>query len=157
MLKEEKKQVQHTILKKTIEDNKRKIELKQEQIRKIKEEEVQEMIDLNRAISRDSEIAKESKLKKKYNMKTMMQKQLAEVAKKVYDKNELDNLAQVEADKKAHEYDQSILQKDKLRKNLVRQAVFGNQEILKEKAWNRTFDGRQVRQDLLAVNNDFDN
>jgi len=65
MLKEEKKQVQHTILKKTIEDNKRKIELKQEQIRKIKEEEVQEMIDLNRAISRDSEIAKESKLKKK--------------------------------------------------------------------------------------------
>jgi len=90
-------------------------------------------------------------------MKTMMQKQLAEVAKKVYDKNELDNLAQVEADKKAHEYDQSILHKDKLRKNLVRQAVFGNQEILKEKAWNRTFDGRQVRQDLLAVNNDFDN
>lgn len=83
MLKEEKKQVQHSLLKKTIEDNKRKIELKQEQIRKIKEGEVQEMIELNRAISRDSEIAKESKLKKKYDMKNMMQKQLAEVAKKV--------------------------------------------------------------------------
>lgn len=103
MLKEEKKQIQHSMLKKTIEDNKRKIELKKEQIQQNKEQEVEEMVELKRAISRDSEIAKESKLKKKYGMMSMMQKQLAEVAKKVTDKNELDRLAQTEADKKANQ------------------------------------------------------
>lgn len=157
MLTEEKKQVQHSHLKKTIDDNKRKIELKQEELRKNKEQEVSEMSELKRTISRDSEQAKESKLKKKYEMKSMMQKQLAEVAKKQEDAQELDKLAQYEADKKANEQDQSVIHKTIIRKNLVRQAVFGNQEILREKEWNRTFDGRGVRQDLKAVNNDQDN
>lgn len=94
MLTEEKKQVQHSHLKKTIDDNKLKIELKQEELRKNKEQEVSEMSELKRTISRDSEQAKESKLKKKYEMKSMMQKQLAEVAKKQEDAYELDKLAQ---------------------------------------------------------------
>jgi hypothetical protein len=90
-------------------------------------------------------------------MKSMMQKQLAEVAKKVEDSSELDRLAQNEQDKQNISYDNTMMRKETIRKQLVKQAVFGNQEILKEKAWNRSMDHRQVRQDLALVNNDFDN
>jgi len=43
------------------------------------------MSELRDDLAKDTIIVKESKLKKKYEMKTMMQKQLAEVAKKVED------------------------------------------------------------------------
>lgn len=84
-LKEEKKQVLAYHLKKTIEDNKQKIIEKKEQLKLVKIEEVKEMSELREDLAKDTIQVKESKLKKKYEMKNMMQKQLAEVAKKVED------------------------------------------------------------------------
>lgn len=68
-------------------------------MQRIKDEEVQQVTELREEIAKDVQQAKESKLKKKYEMKSMMQKQLAEVAKKVEDAYELDRLAQNEQDK----------------------------------------------------------
>jgi len=109
---------------------------------------------LREEITKDVQIAKESKLKKKYDMKNMMQKQLAEVAKKQDDAYELDRLAQTDADNKNVKLDQTIIHKNLLRKDLVKQSVFGNQEILKEKQWNKSMDHRQIRQDLILTNKD---
>lgn len=64
--------------------NKKIIE-KKEQLKLVKIEEVKEMSELREDLAKDTIQVKESKLKKKYEMKTMMQKQLAEVAKKVED------------------------------------------------------------------------
>jgi len=64
--------------------NKKIIE-KKEELKLVKIEEVKEMSELRDDLAKDTIQVKESKLKKKYEMKTMMQKQLAEVAKKVED------------------------------------------------------------------------
>jgi len=154
---EEKKSVVRNYLLKTLEENKYKIEEKKKKIEDVKNIEKSEQALLRQQYEDEIVKNKEEKVKKKFEIKKMMSKQLEEISKKKEDAYELDKLAQVEADKKNNIFDNEQQHKTAIREQLIKQAVFGNQEILDHNKWKNDLSKKLVRDDLTSVNNDYDN
>jgi len=68
-------------------------------------------------------------------------------------------LAQIEADRKNKAFDESIRYKEELRKTLVKQTVLNNQDLTRDKNWEKDHQTKQVEHELTKANsrmNDFE-
>lgn len=151
-LQEQKRHVMRQHLIKTIEENKVKMQEKRELLKQKKAEEQDVVKENHRLIKEDNERAKGEKLRKKYEMKNLMARQLQQARRKAEDQYELDRLAQVEADKRSQQFEAEQQFKEDLRKQLTKEAVLGNQDILAHKQWKRDMDMKQTRDALATVN-----
>lgn len=68
-------------------------------------------------------------------------------------------MAQIEADRKNKAFDESIRYKEELRKTLVKQTVLNNQDLTRDKNWEKDHQTKQVEHELTKANsrmNDFE-
>lgn len=142
-LKDMKKSVMKQHLITTINENKVKINKRKMDLQEIKEKERQAMLFEQRLIEEDQQQQKELGLERKLQMKNTMQMQLQYQKKKEEDVQELDNLAQVEADKKNDEFDKKEQFKSNVRKQLMKETVMGNTDMQNNKKWHKNHQHNQ--------------
>jgi len=149
LLNEEKKAAKRNVIQKTISETKIKIAQKKEDIKYEKEIEKLEQVEVNQKIQVEAVKLKEEVVRKKMDMKRAMSKQFEEIAKKKEDAYELDNLAQTEADRRNIIFDQTQVKKQILKRDLIKQAVMGNDDQLVQKDWKKNMEKREGKQDKI--------
>lgn len=136
-LQEEKKNVMRQHLIKTINDNKVKIAKKKELVAQAKAEERERMLQEQRTIEAELQQQQEDKIRKKFETRDEMVRQLKAQRKKAEDQYELDRLAQEEADKRNQAFDEKERFKTQVRGQLIKEATLGNQDILQHQRWHK--------------------
>lgn len=158
-LQHEKKGVMRQHLVKTIEDNKVKIQKKKDTIAKNKVDERSNMLKKQLEIEEELKVQAEEKVAKKHEMKDVMLRQLQAQKKKAEDAQELDRLAQIEADKQNQLFDNKERFKKQVRGQLVKESVLGNMDQIDNKRWAQNHQFQQnlgVKQENNNLKDNFD-
>lgn len=150
-LEQEKKAAKRNMMQRVISETKIKIAQKKDDIITTKKLEKEEEIRLSKVLAEEAIRDKEIALQKKKDLKAGMDKQFEAIQRIKNDEYELDKLAQKEGDRRADLFDLNQVKKQVVRQDLIKQAVLGNDDILRHKAWKKGMADRDLKEDNKFV------